>query len=55
MRYGKELLLGTNVEDIAPYVDDREVGKSRGGNYDEARGQGSSLGAVLDLEIERQK
>jgi hypothetical protein len=52
MRYGKELLLGTNVED---YVDDREVGKSRGGNYDEARRQGSSFGAVLDLETERQK
>ena len=55
MRYGKELSLGTNVEDDAPYVVDREVGKSRVSNYDEAREQGSSLDAVLDLETERLK
>jgi hypothetical protein len=43
MRYGKELLLGTNVEDDAPYVYDRE----EEGNYDEARRQGSSLGCCF--------
>jgi hypothetical protein len=37
MSGGKVLLLGTNV---APYVDDRVVGNSRGGDYDDAKRTG---------------
>jgi hypothetical protein len=49
MSDGKVLLLGTNIEDDAPHVDDRVVGKSRGGNYDEAKRTGVVAGCCFRI------